>query len=125
MKHTVRAAIGALALIGMGFSLGVMADRLWFSTHTVAVAHDEVRGRLIGDLRETIHLSDDQVASVHEIFSRYQVIVTSAWDDLQPLLDGALDSAFAEINAVLDPDQVEPFHRWFARTHSLPRSLSP
>ncbi len=45
--------------------------------------------------------------------------MTRAWNDLQPRLSAALDSAFTEIYAVLDDDQIPVFRHWFAQTHQL------
>ena len=40
-------------------------------------------------------------------------------------LETALDSAFAQINMILDPEQVMAFHDWFAGTHPRPVIISP
>ena len=125
MKQSTKAFIGALALTGLGFSLGVATDRFWLSGSVPAESQEEVRGRLLADLQATVGLSEEQLTSVHMIFSRYQVVISAAWEDMQPQLESALDSVFAQINDVLDPDQVEMFHHWFQRTHPIRRTVSP
>lgn len=119
MTQSTRAIIGALALIALGFSLGVVADRMWISPAHDAVAEtpDEIRDRLLADMRQTVGLSDAQMTDVHAIFDRYQVTVSRVWENLHPHLQAALDSAFAQIHDVLDERQAELFHEWFARTH--------
>ena len=117
MKQSARAFIGIVALISLGFALGVVTDRLWLPRPGPMESQEGVRGRLMEDLRMTVGLSDEQTTAVHTIFNRYQVLVAHAWDELQPQLQVALDSALVQINAVLDPDQVDTFREWWAETH--------
>jgi hypothetical protein len=126
MKINIRALAAALGLIGLGASLGVQADRRWLARNPQTIeSPGQVRGRMIEDLVETVGLTDSQVARVHEIMNRYQITVTSAWDELQPELKTALDSAFVQINMILDPEQAIAFHNWFAMTHPRPAIISP
>jgi hypothetical protein len=121
MTQHARAAIGAAALIGLGFALGVATDRWWLAHEAPAPTETqaEMRTRLLDDMQETVGLTQEQVTAVHEILSRHQGTVTRAWNDLQPRLTAALDSAFTEIYAVLDDDQIDLFRHWFAQTHQL------
>lgn len=121
MTQYARAAIGVAALIGLGFALGMATDRLWLARETPPPAETqaEKRARLLDDMQETVGLTPDQMTAVHEILSRHQGTVTRAWNDLQPRLSAALDSAFTEIYAVLDDDQIPVFRHWFAQTHQL------
>jgi hypothetical protein len=108
MTQYARAAIGVAALIGLGFALGMATERLWLAHEAPAPAETQAE-----------RLTPEQLTAVHEILSRHQGTVTRAWNDLQPRLSAALDSAFTEIYAVLDDDQIPVFRHWYAQTHQL------
>ncbi len=124
MNKGVRAFIGALALTVLGFSAGVVTDRVWLYHAASVETPDIVRDRLLDDLRATVDLTDDQLRSVHTILARNQEVITHAWDEVQPRLRAAVDSVWTQISAILDPHQLEGFHRWFAETHHLPTTHS-
>lgn len=119
MSMGARAFIGALALTALGFAMGIATDRLWLTDSDVVATPEEARERLLNDLQTTVGLDDGQLQSVHIILSRNQEVIRRAWEDVQPQLRAAVDSVWAQIGAVLDPEQLEDFHRWFAATHSL------
>jgi hypothetical protein len=119
MKEGIRAIIGAFALTALGFTVGVATDRLWLSGPTAVETPEGARERLLDDLQSTVGLNDEQLRSVHIILSQNQEVISSAWENVQPQLSAAVDSVWAQINAVLDPEQAEEFHRWYAATHSI------
>ncbi len=124
MNKGIRAFIGAFALTALGFTMGIATDRLWLTDSAEVETPEEARDRLLNDLQTTVGLNDDQLQSVHIILSQNQEVISSAWENVQPQLSAAVDSVWAQINAVLDPEQAEKFHHWYAATHTIggPRS---
>lgn len=125
MTQQAKAVIGVFALVALGFALGVAADRLWLAGSPQERTQEDVRTHLLEDLRVSVGLSGEQLQSVHAVFSRYQTTADRVWAGMQPHLEAALDSALDQIEEILEPDQVEEFHRWFARTHPRPGGHAP
>jgi hypothetical protein len=124
MNKGTRAFIGAFALTALGFTMGIATDRLLLNGSTAVETPEEARTRLLDDLQTTVGLNNEQLRSVHIILSQNQEVIISAWETVQPQLRAAVDSVWTQINAVLDPEQAEKFHRWYAATHTIggPRS---
>lgn len=124
MNKGTRAFIGAFALTALGFTMGIATDRLLLNGSTAVETPEEARTRLLDDLQTTVGLNNEQLRSVRIILSQNQEVISSAWETVQPQLRAAVDSVWTQINAVLDPEQAEKFHRWYAATHTIggPRS---
>jgi hypothetical protein len=119
MNKGTRAFIGAFALTALGFTMGIATDRLLLDGSTAVETPEEARARLLDDLQTTVGLNNEQLRSVHIILSQNQEVIINAWETVQPQLRAAVDSVLTQINAVLDPEQAEKFHRWYAATHII------
>lgn len=119
MKMNPRAngILGGAAVLLIGVALGIVLDRTVLvpphSEASTAQDHAAVLASLTADL----HLSDAQVAQVREILDRHQATVTAAWQDTHRTLKAALDSVTTQVEAVLEPDQIEEYHEWIDRRH--------
>ncbi len=72
-----------------------------------------------GNLAERLELTEEQRARIVEIMERRQAESAAFFEDIRPRLQAQLDSANAEIRAILTPEQVERFDRYLDEGRSL------
>jgi Spy/CpxP family protein refolding chaperone len=122
MSGKSRAGWAAAGLVLLGFALGVLADHLWLAYrmhHRPApeVTHSEA----VAVMLQSLDLTDEQRASVGAIFDRYQAKVEEQLEAIHPKLLATIDSARFEIEALLDPRQLETFRNWLRAEHERGR----
>lgn len=122
-------AIAVAALVLLGATAGVAADRLLYrrppadavrlSDGTVVRLADmhadpiEVFDRALGLRAE----QRTRVAAIHE---RRQADINAAWHEARTRLRATLDTVIAEIAAELDPDQADRFRALVKEWHGSP-----
>lgn len=122
MPDPARALLAGLSILLIGTVAGVGLDRAVLlrshasspgAEHRVPSDHDEV----LADLSGRLGLTPEQSTRVREIFSKHQAGIDRAWAQVHRDLKGAIDAATADIERVLDVDQVRRLHAWLAEHH--------
>lgn len=123
LNEPTRAVLAVISTFVMGFVVGCGADRTLLNPPSYAAArstqsdvarhHDEV----LAELRTELRLSDAQYARVQQIFTARQGDMEAAWEQVHANLQHAMQQTTAEIEAVLEPQQVQQFRAWIAERH--------
>lgn len=122
MTDSARALLAGLSILLIGAVAGVGLDRAVLlrahasspgAQHRIPRDHDEAVAELSGRLG----LTSAQSTRVREIFSKHQAGIDRAWVQVHRDLKGAIDAATADIETVLDADQVRRLHAWLAEHH--------
>jgi hypothetical protein len=71
----------------------------------------------------TLDLGEDQSEAIDEILLRYHAKVEQQLAAVHPVLLATIDSARHEIEALLEPDQLEAFQAWIREEHERLRSV--
>lgn len=106
----VRVALLLLLVFGAGLAGGVALERLWLD----GSAEDPRRGRhgpVIQRYADSLDLTDAQRARVDSIVDRFRERMEELWSRVEPRYRRMADSARGEIEAVLEPDQVDRYRR--------------
>lgn len=101
-------ALGGVAGYVLHGHLGAPARAVTFD----AVSGAELHARAMGELRQQLGLTDEQVAAIEAIVQDRQEIVQHMWEQLRPQVQAAMSEVHAEIAALLSPEQRERFHAW-------------
>ncbi len=122
MSGRTRAGVAVAGLVLLGFALGVFADhlRLAYRMHRSAgeLTHQEAMVAML----HTLDLGGEQREAIDEIFGRYHAKVEQQLAAVHPVLLATIDSARLEIEALLEPDQLEAFQAWIREEHERIRS---
>lgn len=117
MSGKARARFAAVGLVLLGFALGVLADHLWLA-HRLHSSSDELtHGESLVAMLETLDLTDAQRETIDAILERYHNRIKQQLADIHPVLLSTIDSARHEVEAILEPDQLETFHAWLREEH--------
>ena len=123
-KSTTKASISAISLLIIGSIVGVALDRAVMAhghgagqPGSVVVLDASQHQLILDDLIAHLQLSGDQRARVDEVFSAHQSSIDSAWTSVRVLLEGTIDEALVEVEAVLDSTQRTRLHEWLAVQH--------
>ena len=106
----VRAGIGALSLLSLGFVSGIVTDRIWLAhgheptVVATAAAHEPDHSAMVA-FRQVLQLEDGQVGQIHEILMRHQVRVDAAWESIHAEVTAGVEDAHREIRDRLRGDR--------------------
>ncbi len=112
MSDRARAGFAAVGLVLLGFALGVLADHLWLAYRMHRSAPELTHNEAVVAMLESLDLADEQHETINDVFRRYHTKVEEHLAAIHPVLLSAVDSARQEIEALLDPDQLEAFQEW-------------
>ncbi len=113
-----RAILAAVSLVVLGGVLGVTLDRVWFLPALMdGDGPVDAQTEMVASLETELGLTPTQADEIAAILLQYQGHVTQTWEEMRPGLRAAMDSAGAEIEAVLAPDQRERFRTWIREQH--------
>ena len=114
----VRGLLGALSLLVVGGLMGMVGHRLVLGEEgSPLISGVDAHEAAIPAFAEALELSDEQVAAVETILSRYQAVVTEAWGALHQRLQASADSAHGEIEELLSEEQRALFGGWMDQQH--------
>lgn len=133
-SSTTRAVLVLLVTFAAGVAAGVAADRLWLDAPTAEATragdrrgdaaregredrkHDEDRPRTtIERFADDLELTSRQRSRIEEILSRHREEMHEMWSELRPRFRRLMDSARADIEAVLTEEQTEQYRRLLRR----------
>ena len=120
MKIGWRGITGMLAVLIIGFVLGIVLDRAMLA-HSHAPTHDghEAEHRLLVEqLRSDLGLTEAQLREVESILYQQQAAVDSAWLHIRGHLHNSVDTVRSAIERVLTPEQRRGFSDWWAQLHT-------
>ncbi len=121
-----RATLAAVSLIVLGGVLGVTLDRVWFLPASMdSDGPVDAQAEMVASLQTELGLTPTQAGEIAAILRRYQEHVTQSWEGMRPGLRAAMDSAGAEIEAVLAPEQRERFRTWIREQHGSNGRMGP
>jgi hypothetical protein len=116
-----RGLTAAIALLVLGAAIGISADRL---LHRGLADHVTQAERFHDDpfavLDSALSFRPEQREAVHAILRARQEDVDQVWSDTHTRLLAIIDSAMAQLEAMLDSSQVEHLHRLAAVLHDQP-----
>ena len=98
----ILATIALVITLLAGAVLGAIADRLIFLR--VGMPHPSAQF-IVRRLDRRLHFNDQQRTQVTEIVSRHQQRIAGIWTGVRPAVDKEVESANAEIDLVLTPEQ--------------------
>lgn len=113
----LRGAVGAGAILLIGVAAGIVLDRTVLTPPSTQAAPTRDHARFVESLTAELGLTPTQTVAVREILDRHQETVTQAWENTHRTLMAALDSVAYQIEAVLEPGQVDRYHAWIERMH--------
>ena len=136
-SSSLRAVLVLILTFAAGAAAGVAADRLWLdpgdglasSTETPADStlregdseDDDGRGdrprTTIERFADELGLTQEQRGRIEEILSRHREEMHEMWSEIRPRFRRMVDSARADIEAVLSQEQVEQYRRLLRREH--------
>lgn len=135
MSHVtprVHAVVGGLSVLVIGAVLGIGIDRLVLSPTTTSATPSPAgqfgmadHAAALGDLARDLRLTEAQTAHVQQVFLRHQATIDSAWNEARSRMIGVVDSATAEIETVLDPEQRARLHQWITERHGTTPHAAP
>lgn len=118
LRRRLRAVMAATSLFILGGVLGIAAERVLLTPDVGVVdAPQDAQAEMVTSLRRELDLDSEQVAELEAVLARQQAAVTHAWETIRPRLRVAMDTARAEIEALLTPMQREQFRLWLANEH--------
>lgn len=136
-SSSLRAVLVLILTFAAGAAAGVAADRLWLdpgegpasSAETPADStlregdsdEDHDRGdrprTTIERFADELGLTQEQRSRIEEILSRHREEMHEMWSEIRPRFRRMVDSARADIEAVLSEEQVEQYRRLLRREH--------
>lgn len=102
---------------------GMVAERTWFSPSPHAKEeHDDdgdqdERKAVIERFADELELTPDQRSRIDTILTHFRARMESLRRQVKPRYESLVDSARSEIEAVLEPDQVERYRELLRRRH--------
>lgn len=116
-----RGITAVIALLVLGAAIGITADRL---LHGGAISHLTVAQQFHEDpfavLDSALSFRPEQHEGVRAILQARQEDVDQVWRDTHTRLLAIIDSAMAQLEAVLDSTQVEQLHHLASVLHGQP-----
>lgn len=110
----------------VGGLTGAAFDRVFTGESPQAAASaarcEPERGGPQGDIFASLNLTDEQRARIEEILEHRREQTEAFWEEHGPLLRGIVDSARAEIRALLTPEQREEYERMLAERRAAQRA---
>ncbi|MDQ2890459.1 MAG: hypothetical protein M3R65_07865 [Gemmatimonadota bacterium] len=107
-------ALTLVAVLALGFAIGVTADRLWVMRSPPGPM---TAAMLIDQMDRRVHLDSLQRAAITDVLRRHQTAIDSAWAKVRPSVHAVIDSSQREIIALLKPDQRSAYIDWIANAH--------
>lgn len=123
MSGRARAGFAAVGLVLLGFALGVLADHLWLASRAHRSAPQLTHGEAVVEMLHSLDLTDEQRETIDEILRRYHGKVEEQLAAVHPALLATIDSGRHEVEAVLEPDQLEAFREWLREEHERLRPV--
>lgn len=123
MSVRARASFAAAGLVLIGFALGVFADHLWLAYHRHRSQSELTHAEAMVQTLHSLDLTDEQRQTIEGVLRRYHEKVQSQLAAVHPVLLSTIDSARHEIEAVLDPGQLEAFRAWLRAEHERDRPV--
>jgi hypothetical protein len=123
MSDRARAGFAAAGLVLIGFALGVFADHLWLAFRMHRSEPELTHAEAMVQTLHSLDLTDGQQQNIEAILRRYHEKVQEQLAAVHPLLLSTIDSARHEIEAVLDPGQLETFRAWLREEHERGRPV--
>lgn len=111
-----RAVAGILAVLTCGVVLGILLDRTILDPSSATAVSGEY-GSALTSLIEHVDLRPDQIPAIDAVLQRHHGAVTGTWEAMRPRLDSAIDDVGADIEVLLDEDQLREFREWVRRAH--------
>lgn len=108
----------ALVFFG-GIAVGVLGDRLYASRSVSASAKpktpDQWRADYVGSIRESLHLSDAQVARLNEILDSTRARYREVKERYKPEMKQIHTEQVEEIRGILSDEQKPKYDEWRER----------
>lgn len=131
LNESTRALLAVVSTFTMGFVVGCGADRTLLNPPSYAAARSSERDvaqhhdAVLAELRTELRLSPEQYARVQQIFAARQAEMETAWQQVHANLQHTMQQTTTEIEAVLDPTQVQRFRAWIAERHGPGHASHP
>jgi len=129
MTTNARAIAAMVSLTLFGAAVGIAVDRLWLAHRSPAILIDTGHAQRFHAMLDTLGLSDEQRGAMDSVLSHFQQNVELSWQALRPDVTASIDSATAQIEAILTPEQRAVFRAWrhaeHQRQHGVHRGLHP
>jgi hypothetical protein len=113
----MRIVLAAVSLLVLGAVIGVSADRLLHGRGIVIHGSSIDAHEALDALDRAVSLRPEQRERIDSILTSRQVQIDSAWHQARSHVERTINAVIAEIETVLDPDQVAPFRALVDRIH--------
>jgi len=123
MSNRARAGFAMAGLVLIGFALGVFADHLWLAFRMHGSRHELTHAEAMVQTLHSLDLTGEQRQTIEAILRRYHEKVQEQLAAVHPVLLSTIDSARHEIEAALDPEQLEKFRAWLREEHERGRPV--
>jgi oligoendopeptidase F len=123
MSGRARAGFATAGLVFLGFALGVLADHLWLAYRMHHSAPELTHSEALVSMLHSLDLTDAQHDEIDAILRRYHSKVEQHLAAVHPILLATIDSARYEIEALLNPEQLEAFQDWIRAEHERIREV--
>ncbi len=122
MSGGTRAGLAAVAIVAIGFALGVFADHLWLAHRMNRVQMEQTHEESLAAILTSLDLTDAQHDAIRQIIDRYHAKLEERLATVHPVLLATIDSARLEIETLLDSTQRLVFREWM---HAEQSRLQP
>jgi predicted LPLAT superfamily acyltransferase len=123
--RTIAVVTVVVALIA-GVMVGIVGDRVWLWRHRGRTrTMRAMTPRILARFDSELHLSPAQHQAVSAILERHRQRMSAIFDSVQPQIRGEIDSANAEIQKLLSPEQRTTFETMKLKVHGSGRQRRP
>lgn len=116
-RSRLQTALAIAALLVLGAVIGVSADRLHHRGAAAIPAASIDQHEALDELDRLVTLRPEQRTRIESILATRQADIDEAWRNARSHIEATINQVMAEIEAVLDPDQVAPFRALVERLH--------
>lgn len=116
--NRVRSVVAATSLLILGAVLGIGADRHLHGGGSSSGDDMLTPHAALEELDRAANLRPEQRARIDSILDAHQADVDAAWRTAQDHVGRTVEVVIADIESILDPNQIAPFRALVERVHN-------
>ncbi len=117
MTHSHRSlSLYAALIFSGGIAVGALGDRLWTSAPVAAttgrpISPEEWRRQYMAEMRERVHITDDQVARLNAILDESRTLYNQVKEKYHPEMRAIHEAQVAKVKTMLEPSQRDEYQK--------------